>query len=58
MDGGGDKPRVTISAQMKKGQNFFIKSGYQPVLESYRATPMLSVVQIKVKLNFIKHCSF
>jgi len=27
-------------------------------VRSYSATPMLSVVQINVKLNFIKHCSY
>ena len=39
--------RVTIIAQEKKRTHkIFIKSGYQPVAGSYRATPMLSVLQI------------
>ena len=39
--------RVTIIAQAKKRTHkIFIKSGYKPVAGSYRATPMLSVLQI------------
>ena len=52
---------VPLRARMKKStgtQTLFIKSGYQRAPGSNRATTMLSVVQTKVKLHFIKYCSY
>ena len=46
--------RGTIIAKAKKRTHkIFIKSGYQPVAGSHRATPLLSVLQISFILNQI-----
>jgi len=46
----------------KRTHKIFIKSGYLYPARSYGATPLYAnvktVVQIKAKLNFIKHCTY